>query len=611
MMKPKNLLEMVWRSVERGPDREALMYKEGGGYRSITYREMWEQVRETAAGLAHLGVGHGDKVAILSNNNPMWPVTDLAVASLAAVSVPIYPTLTAAQTGYILKNADCRIAVVEEDDQLRKIRSTDAEVSHHIVMKPAPGFSEGEGVLSFDSLRKAGREHPRKDWEDGWKNIGGDQLFTIIHTSGTTGPPKGAMLTHRNLLANTEGVQFWIVELVPGDVCLSYLPLSHVFERMAGQFVPLREGATIAYAESIDTIQENLLEVRPTVMTTVPRLLEKIYAKVQEQIASASPLKRKIFNWAVDVGHRRYEGFIDARMDLLLKGEAIPSDLRRQFALADRLVFRKIKERVGGRLRGLVSGAAPLNQEIARFFWSIDIPVLEGYGLTEASPVIAANPMMRSKIGTVGKPLPNLEVKIGTDGEILARGPSIMQGYYKNEEATREALRDGWLHTGDLGEWDPDGFLRVVDRKKNLIVLSTGKNVAPQPVENHITNSPYISQAVLIGNGRKYVIALVVPDYENLLPWAGKRGFPEQDPENLAEHPEVKKFLKEEVEKHTEGFAAYERPKKTVVCGKEWSIDGGELTPTLKVKVNVVEEKYKDLIEGAYAGAASEMELTS
>ncbi|MFD1426549.1 long-chain acyl-CoA synthetase [Kroppenstedtia sanguinis] len=607
-----NLLAMVWQTVERGPDRKVLMYKEGGAYRSITYGEMWEQVRETAAGLAYLGVEPGDKVAILSNNNPMWPVTDLAVASLAAVSVPIYPTLTADQVQYILKNADCRTAVVETEDQLHKIRSTDAEVSHLIVMKPTPDLSEGEGLLSFDSVREVGRKHPRSDWEDGWRRIGGDQLFTIIHTSGTTGPPKGAMLTHRNLLANIEGVQFWIVELVPEDVCLSYLPLSHVFERMAGQFVPMRAGATIAYAESIDTIEENLLEVRPTVMTTVPRLLEKIYAKVQEQMASASSLKQKIFNWAVDVGRRRYDVLVEARMDLLLKGESMPSDLRRKFTLADRLVFRQIKDRVGGRLRGLVSGAAPLNPKIARFFWSIDIPVLEGYGLTEASPVISANPMMRSRIGTVGKPLPNLEVKMGLDGEILARGPSIMQGYYKNEEATRKAIQDGWLHTGDLGEWTPDGFLRVVDRKKNLIVLSTGKNVAPQPVENHITNSRYISQAVVIGNGRKYVIALVVPNYENLLPWAGKRSLPEQDPENLAEHPEVKGLLQKEVDKYTKGFAAYEIPKKTIVCGKEWSIEGGELTPTLKVKVNVVEEKYQDLIEAAYAeAAASKMETIS
>ncbi|PTX54993.1 long-chain acyl-CoA synthetase [Melghirimyces profundicolus] len=603
-MKPKNLLDMVRRTVERYPEKDALMFKDGGAYRGISYREMWKQVKEAALGLTRLGVGPGDKVAILSENNPMWPVTDLAIASLGAVSVPIYPTQTAEQTAYILKNAECKAAVVENGDQLRKVKSTGVQLGGVVVMKPEPGFSDGEGVLSFDALRKEGRDHPRARWEEEWKAIDGEQLVTIIHTSGTTGPPKGVMLTHDNFLANTEGVHFWILELLPEDVTLSYLPLSHVFERMAGQFMPLKVGATIAYAESIDTIQQNMVEVRPTVMTSVPRLFEKVYARVQEQIELASPLRKKIFNWAVDVGKRRYEHLMKARVDQLLLGDPLDPNLGIQFDLANRLVYRKIKERVGGRLRGMVSGGAPLNPEIAEFFWSIDLPVLEGYGLTETSPVIASNPMLRPKIGTVGKPLPNLEVRTAPDGEVLVKGPSVMKGYYNNPEATAKTIRDGWLHTGDLGELDEDGYLKIIDRKKNILILSTGKNVAPQPVENTINNSAYIAQSVLIGNGRKFVIAMVVPDFENLIPWAKKKGLPAQDPENLANHPEVQHLLNEEVKRLTKDFAAFEQPKKVTVCGKEWTIEGGELTPTMKVRLKVVEEKYGDLIEKAYADAA-------
>lgn len=603
MMKPKNLLDMVAKTVDRFSDKDALMYKSGAAYQSITYGEMWRQVKEAAAGLAHLGIGFDDKVALLSENNPMWPISDLAIASIGAVSVPIYPTQTAEQTAYILKNADCRGAIVENKEQLRKIRSTEVELEFIVLMKPEAGFSDGDRVLSFDSLRKEGVDHPLPGWEQEWQQIDGDQLVTIIHTSGTTGPPKGVMLSHNNFISNTEGVNFWVIELVPEDVTLSYLPLSHVFERMAGQFVPLKVGATIAYAEGIDQIEENLLEVRPTVLTSVPRLFEKVHARVQEQIESGTPLRKKIFNWAVDVGRQRYEHLLRARVDQLVLGDPLPPQLKRKFELANRLVFQKIKDRLGGNLRGMVSGGAPLNPEITDFFWSVDMPVLEGYGLTETSPVIASNPMLRPRIGSVGRPLPNLEVKIAEDGEILVKGPSVMKGYYKNEEATAKTIQKGWLHTGDLGELDEDGYLKVVDRKKNILVLATGKNVAPQPVENAINNSPYIENSVLIGNGRKFVISLVVPDYENLLPWAKKQGLPEQDPENLAGHPKVQALLESEVKRLTKGFAAFEQPKQVKVCAKEWTVDSGELTPTLKVRLKVVEEKYADLIEEAYADA--------
>ncbi|SMO39102.1 AMP-dependent synthetase/ligase [Melghirimyces algeriensis] len=601
-MKPKNLLDMVQKTVGKYPKKDALLFKREGVYQGISYKEMWKRVKEVAFGLYHVGVRPGHKVAILSANHPMWPITDLAIASLRAISVPIYPTQTAEQTAYIMKNADCQMAVVEDEDQLRKVHSTGVKLQKMIVIKPGSECNEGKEVLFLDSLRKEGRNHPIPIWEEMCTEIERGQLFTIIHTSGTTGLPKGVMLTHENLLANLEGVQSWILELVPEDMTLSYLPLSHILERMAGQFMPFKVGATIAYAESIHTIQENFLEVRPTVMVSVPRLLEKVYAQVLEEIQSASILRKKIFHWAVHTGKRRYEYLLKARTDQLLPGSSLlPTSLGIQFKLAKRLVFQKIKEHLGGRLRGVVSGGASLNPEVAQFFWAVDIPVMEGYGLTETSPVIAANPMTRSMLGSVGRPLPNVEVKIAPDQEILVRGPNVMKGYYRNEEATSETLKDGWFHTGDLGEIDENGYLRVIDRKKNMLILSTGKNVAPQAVEHAINNSSYIAQSALIGNGRKYIIALVVPDYHQLIPWAEKKGLPLQEPENLAHHPEVHHLLNEEVKRLTQVFASFEQPKKVIVCEKEWTVESGELTPTLKVRMKVIEKRYQDRIEQAYA----------
>ncbi|HEX7064228.1 MAG TPA: long-chain fatty acid--CoA ligase [Bacillales bacterium] len=602
-MKPKNLIEMLSNTVHRYPDKAALMWKSEGSYRSLSYQELWGKIRNMASGLARLGVKQGDKVAILSENNPMWAITDFAIGSLGAVSAPIYPTLPADQVTYILKNADVQVAVVEDQEQLEKIKKGDSDVQHVIVMNPGPGFSSTEGIWSFFDLDKDGERHSLEGWEEEWKRIDRDHLATIIHTSGTTGPPKGVMLSHGNFLANMEAVQFWVIELLPEDVSLSYLPLSHVFERMAGHFMPLSVGATIAYAESIDKIQENVKEVKPTIMTSVPRLFEKVYAKVNEQIENGSPIKRKIFNWALDVGKERYDYYLTSKVNDLLLHESMPGKLRRRWARADRMVYQKIKEQLGGRMRGMVSGGGALNPEIARFFWALDLPILEGYGLTETSPVISTNPMVRAKAGTVGKPLPNLEVRIAPDGEVLVKGPSVMQGYYKNSEATAKDIVDGWFYTGDIGEFDEEGYLKIIDRKKRLLILSTGKNVAPQPIENAINESRFVDQSAIIGDKRKYVIAFISPDFENLLPWAHKQGITSESREEVCRHPDVLNLLQEEVERLTQSFPAYEQPKKVVVVGEEWTVEGGELTPTLKVKMKKIQEKYSRVIEEIYAQA--------
>ncbi|MFC4075829.1 AMP-dependent synthetase/ligase [Salinithrix halophila] len=608
-MKPKNLLDMVRRTVDRFPDKKALMWKEAGSYHDITYREMWKELKDLASGLALRGVGAGDKVAILSENHPKWPISDLAILSLGAVSVPIYPTLPSDQTAYILKNADCKAVLVEDGKQLAKVREGGAKPELFIGMMNGEEHPLEEGFEFYPALVEEGARIPLPEWENGFERLGRDDLATIIHTSGTTGPPKGVMLTHGNFLANIEGVQFWCFELLPEDVTLSYLPLSHVFERMAGQYMPLSVGATIAYAESIDTIQENLQEVKPTVMTSVPRLFEKMYERVREQ--ANTPLRKRIFNWAIEVGGRWYDCYVQTQTDRLLLSDPFPPELRRQWRIADRLVYRKVKERLGGNLRGMVSGGAPLHPEVARFFWSIGLPVLEGYGLTETAPVIAANPIVRAQVGTVGKPLPNLDVRIAPDGEVLVKGPSVMKGYYKNEQATAEQLKDGWFHTGDLGELDEDGYLRIIDRKKNILVLSTGKNLAPQPVENAINQSPYIAQSVMVGNRRKYPIVLVVPEFHTLASWARQKELPVESFAQLAGLPETGEFLKKEVKRLTSPFARYEQPKKVLVAREEWTVEGGELTPTLKVRMPIIEGRYKDWIEGAYAEEPSEPEAAA
>ncbi|SDI42900.1 AMP-dependent synthetase/ligase [Natribacillus halophilus] len=599
-MDPKNLLEMLSQTVERYSEKDALMWKQDGSYVSMTYQALWDRIRNLAAGLARLGVNPGDKVAILSNSNQMWAISDFAIGSLGAVSVPVYPTIPYNQVSYVLKNGDCTIAIVENDEQLQKVRDGDAELQHAIVMEPGPDFTATGHVSSLASLEKDGAIHPLNDWEERWKAIAEDQLMTIIHTSGTTGEPKGVMLSHENFLSNMKAIQFWLIELKPEDVQLSYLPLSHVFERLAGHYMPLSVGTTIAYAESIDTIQDNMQEVQPTIMTSVPRLFEKVYARVVEQVEGGSPVKRKMFNWALDVGGQRYDYYLNTPVQEMLLNKQMPKKLQRHLLLADRLVYQKIKQRLGGRMRSMVVGGGTLNPDIARFFWSLDIPILEGYGLTETSPVVTTNPITRAKVGTTGKPLPNVKVRIASDGEVLVKGPNVMQGYYKNQEATDKDIVDGWLHTGDIGSLDEEGYLKIIDRKKRMLVLSTGKNVAPAPVESVINESSYIEFAAVVGDGRQYVIALVTPDMENLLPWAKQQGMDVGSRAELCKRDEVQQLLTDEVARLTQSHADYEQPKKVVVVKDEWTVDSGELTPKLSLKMNHILEKYKSVIEETY-----------
>ncbi|WP_071458512.1 AMP-dependent synthetase/ligase [Bacillus massilinigeriensis] len=594
-----NLLAAVYHSVSRFADKDALRWKEDGVYIGMSYKIMWENIRHLAAGLARLGIANDDKVAILSENRPQWPIADLAIQSLGGVTVPVYPSLPADQVEAILQNAEVKAIFVEDEHQLGKVRETAQEGLHAIVINTSAAFSYQDKSLPLSELIFAGKSHPLSSWEEGWKSIDSDHLATIIHTSGTTGKPKGAMLTHGNFLSNINAIQFWCIEAGPSDTFLSYLPLSHVLERMAGQFTPLSLGATIAYAESIEKIPTNLLEVKPTIMTTVPRLLEKVYANIQGQIRTSSLLKKKLFHWAVTAGMDRYDFLSNTRIDeLILKG--LPKRLARKYALADRIVFSKVKANLGGRLRALVSGGAALNPEIASLFWSMGIPVLEGYGLTETSPVIALNPAVSPKVGTVGRVLANLNIKIAEDGEILVKGPSIMKGYYRNPEATAEAFADDWFRTGDIGSLSVDGYLTIVDRKKRLLILSTGKNIAPQHIENAMNQSSYIENSVVVGHGEKYIIAVLSPDGESLREWARKQGIEAQGRAELISNPLVKRMLEKEVKSLTSKLASFEQPKNIIIAPDQWTVENGFITPSLKVKSHLVENHYKASIAAAY-----------
>ncbi|HEX9204027.1 MAG TPA: long-chain fatty acid--CoA ligase, partial [Vicinamibacteria bacterium] len=518
--------------------------------------------------------------------------------ALGAADAPIYSTLTPAQVLYILNDSESKVLFVSNAAQAAKVaevRSRATHLRHVIRMDQAPI----EGTLQIDDVRARGRTALAKD-EDAVRRraaeVQPEELATLIYTSGTTGDPKGVMLTHSNLVSNVLAAARAVHGFGPDDVCLSFLPLCHSFERTAGYNFMLYVGATIAYAESVEKVPENMGEIRPTVMGSVPRLYEKMYARVNEKVANDPPFRRRIFRWALGVGRRMFRHQVE---------RTPPGALQKlEFALADRLVFSKIKARTGGRLRVFVSGGAPLAREIAEFFGAAGLTICEGYGLTETSPVITCNRPDWIKPGTVGRPIDGVEVKIAADGEILARGPNIMKGYFKKPEATAEVIdKDGWFHTGDIGVLDEDGFLAITDRKKDILVTSGGKNIAPQPIESGIKTNKFFAEVVMIGNRRNFPAALVVPNFESLEKWARAKGL-SGTREELVKKPEVVALYQKLVQELTPDLAQFEKIKKITLLAHDFTIEAGELTPTLKVKRRVVEEKYKSLIDAMYQGAA-------
>jgi long-chain acyl-CoA synthetase len=595
---PQTVNELFVNAMDRfSSKRAALRYKAGGTWHDLTHQELARRVKHTALGLLELGIRPGDRIAILSANRPEWAIADFASLSVRCTDAPVYPTLPAKQVAYILRDAGAVGVFVSDLTQYEKIAETRAECPtlEHVVL--FEGRPEGPGVVTLQELQQRGaaaeRKHPT--YAEDALTVKPDDLATLIYTSGTTGDPKGVMLTHRNFVSNVVSA-LKVLPIGPDDSALSLLPLSHSFERMAGHYTMVHAGTTINYAESIDAVAANLGEVRPTVMIAVPRLYEKIYGRVLENALAGGGLKRRIFLWA--------KKNAEAWADLMLAKQPVPTGLGLKKRVADRLVFSKLRTRTGGRIRFFISGAAPLSAEIAKFFYAAGLPIIEGYGLTESSPVITVNPLDAPRLGTVGPPIPGVEVRIAEDGEILARGPNIMRGYYNLPEATREAIDpEGWLHTGDIGELDADGYLRITDRKKDIIVTAGGKNIAPQPIENLIKTNKFIANVVMLGDKRKFPIMLVVPERDALLAWARERGLLSDDYATLLEHPDAVAKVEREIMGALRDLASYETPKKFLLLKDDFTIESGELTPTLKVKRRVVEKKYAGQIEKLYADA--------
>ncbi|HXG65521.1 MAG TPA: long-chain fatty acid--CoA ligase [Blastocatellia bacterium] len=608
MTEPRTLNELFHSAVERFHGAELLRFKAGERWESLSFAEVAHRVRNLALGLYDAGIRSGDKIALWSENRPEWNLADLAALAIGAVDVPIYTTQAQAQVEYILKDSEaCAIFVSSSFlQEALAIQKRLPSLQTIIVFDDTPISAGDTQVVRLNDLAEKGEAlHNREPelYERLWRAAEPDDLATLLYTSGTTGEPKGVMLTHRNLTSNALNCYRWLHLDKRRDVALTYLPFSHIFERSAW-YLYVYAGAVIAYAESIDAVARNLAEVRPTVMTSVPRMFEKLYARIIERGTSASFPRRQIFLWALEVGKRWAE-----RRD---RGESIGPLLSLQHKIADALVFKKWREAVGRRVRLFISGGAALAPEIAYAFSGAGLTILQGYGLTETSPTISCNTESRNRIGTVGPVVDGVNVRIAEDGEILVKGDTVMKGYYNRPLENEEAFTpDGWFRTGDIGHIDKDGFLAITDRKKDLIKTSGGKYIAPQRVESLIKSSRFVSQVVVIGNGRKYASALIVPNMELLKSYAALKGISYRDEEDLVRNPAIIDLIERQVDKYTGELARFEKVKKVALLKDELTIASGELTPTLKPRRRFIETKYAALIdrlyieEGAQAAAVS------
>jgi len=593
---PGTLTRLFFDAVERHDKPDALQVKVNGTYVPISSRTIAERVRRLGLGLAELGVRSGDRVGILSENRPEWAIADYACLTACLADVPLYPNLPGEQAAYILRDSGAVALFVSNAEQAAKISAVrDTCPALRMVITFAADRHAGvDATLAEVEARgeSVDDDARRTAYREQALGVKPDDLATLIYTSGTTGEPKGVMLTHDNLYSNVMASTL-AIPFAGKDVGLSFLPLSHIFERMAGHYLMFHVGCSVAYAESIDTVPADLQVVRPTLVLSVPRLYEKMYARVLDNALSGGAVKKRIFFWARNVAERW--------ANVRLAGGEPRGLLALQYRVAQKLVFSKLKARTGGRLRYFVSGGAPLAAEINKFFYAAGLEILEGYGLTETSPVIAVNTPDAFRIGTVGKPVAGVDVTIAPDGEILSRGPNVMKGYYNRPDATREAIdADGWFHTGDIGELR-DGFLAITDRKKEIIVTAGGKNIAPQPIENAIKTNKYVSQAVMIGDKRKFPAVLVVPNWDNLEKYAGYKGLQGVNRAELLKAPIIRAKMEKEVLGQLHGLARFETPKKVALLEHDFSVDRGELTPTLKVKRRVIDRLYKAQIDELYA----------
>ncbi|HEU5400442.1 MAG TPA: long-chain fatty acid--CoA ligase [Terriglobales bacterium] len=589
---PKTLADIFYAIIERGSDR-IMLTREASGWQNIGARDLYKYAVGVGKALQSWGVQRGDRVAILSENRPEWAIADFATLLVGACVVPIYATLTADQCLYVLRHSGARVVFCSTAAQMEKVQSIQAQTAvEHIVLMDAQSQSP---VKSHDMQKIAMTGPDERDlvFDAAAHTVSPADLCTIIYTSGTTGTPKGVMLTHGNLAANLD-CSLEAFEFVPdaGDISISFLPLSHVTARHL-DYAMFHHGVTLAYCPDINKLPQVLEEIRPTVFVAVPRVYEKIYNQVQKEVGKGT--KRSIYNWALQVGR--------ANMSTVLAGKTPTAPLWR---VANRLVFSRIVARMGNRVRIFISGGAPLGRELGEWYAWVGIRINEGYGLTETSPVIALNNPGAYKLGTVGRVLPNIEVKIAEDGEILVKGPSVFSGYWNMPDETRNAFEDGWFKTGDVGMIDPDGFLIITDRKKDLLKTSGGKFIAPQPIESSLKANPLISEAAVIGERRRFPAVVIAPSFPVLRDWAVENNLIFTSDADLVRHPYVKELYQGIVDQVNRNLAQFEKLKKVLVLPEELSVEHGTLTPTLKLRRRKVEERYREMIEKMYAESEKE-----
>ncbi|HXX44932.1 MAG TPA: long-chain fatty acid--CoA ligase [Candidatus Acidoferrales bacterium] len=586
---PKCVLEAL---ASRG-DACAQMYRTSSGWRPISAKEMIRRVAGLAKALSELGVRAGDRVGVFAPNCPEWHVADLAIQGLGGVTVPVYFHESAERLTYILNDSGARVVVTAGESQARMIQECrkDLPALEHVISAMLPADFRGE-LLSYDSLIANAGEAEIAAYKLAAAKVTEDQLATIIYTSGTTGEPKGVMLTHANLASNAFGFSADF-EMEPSDLAMALLPLAHVYERTIDYGYFFR-GVVIAYVEQMETVAQALLEVKPTTMAAVPRFYEKIYANIIEKGHQEPGLKRKIFDAAIRIA--------EEAVPWRAYGKHASIGLKLRWHIANSIVYSKIRQGVGGRIRMFSSGGAPLAPELAEFFWSVGLPVYQGYGLTETSPVVAANSPKANKVGTVGRPIKGVQVRIAEDGEILVKGPCVMRGYYNKPEETREVLtKDGWFCTGDIGRLDEDGYLIITDRKKELLKTAGGKFVAPAPIENSLKTSLFILNAMVVGDRRKFVSVLIVPNFAAIEAAARKAGRELTTPSQMVADSWVRDLLSREIERLTSAFAQYEKPKRFALLENDFTYKNGELTYTLKMKRRVIEQRYADVVARLYA----------
>jgi long-chain acyl-CoA synthetase len=587
----ERLFDFIANRAQEEPNAAMLAAKENGAWKTYICSEVWDTANKLCGGLLSLGITNADlqpdvqeKIAIVSPNRPEWMMTDAGVQMTGAVLTPIYPTISPNELVYILNEAAVRILFIANADLYERFKEVFPKVTS---LKYIYSFDVIPGVSNWTELINKNLPADQSVID----RIHSETLATIIYTSGTTGNPKGVMLSHHNIVSNVLDCmcEFWFAN--KGDRALSFLPLNHIFERMV-TYVYINAGVAVYYAENMDTIGENLKEVKPIVFTTVPRLLEKVYEKIMAKGLELKGIKRAMFFWALELG-KKYDNVNSGNWWYRL-----------QLSIANKLVFNKWRDALGGRVKAIVTGAAACQERLLRIFTSANIVIMEGYGLTETSPVICVNKFRTEdrRVGTVGPVIDNVEVKLAEDGEILCKGPNVMMGYYKRPDLTAEVLMDGWFHTGDIGTWVENRFLKITDRKKEIFKTAGGKYVAPQVVENKMKESIFIEQMIVIGNGRKFVSAVIVPAFIHLRKWLSDRKMNvPADNKELIKMPEVVNLIQEQIDKYNPLFSHVEQVKKFALLPDEWTIDTGELTPTIKIKRKVIEAKYANEIEGLYA----------